>query len=269
MKKMKVSILITSILLFATSGAAWAEEDEFAGVGAKKEAAAAPAGPVTTVDPATAATIKGKVMFQGEAPKPRQIKMDADPNCVTMHTEPVYDKSVVINPDSTMQNVFVYVKKGLEGKNFPAPTQAAVFDQKGCEYHPRVFGVRAGQPIEILNSDPTLHNVHSMPTVNSPFNVGMPLQGMKLKKTFEKPEQMIKIVCDVHPWMNAYVGVMDHPYFASTGESGGFEINNLPPGQYEIEAWHEKAGTQSQTVTVAAQETKEITFTFQRPAKSE
>lgn len=266
MKKLNALVVMACLLMLPACSVA--EEDEFGDAG-KKEAAPAtqPSGPTTQVDAATAGSIKGKISFKGEAPKPKPIKMDADPNCVAMHSEPVMDKSAVISPDGGFANVFVYVKKGLEGKNFDVPKEPAIFDQKGCEYHPRVFGVRAGQPIEIINSDPTLHNVHSMPTVNSPFNVGMPIQGMKLKKTFDKPERMVKIVCDVHPWMNAYVGVMEHPYFATSGEDGTFEIKNLPAGTYEIEAWHEKAGSQTQSVTVAAKETKEANFTFERPAK--
>ena len=269
MKKLKVSLVLASILMLPLAQVA-AEEDEF-GTAGKKEtpAAAAPSGPVTAVDAATSATIKGKILFKGTAPQPKPIKMDADPNCVAMHSEPVMDKSVVIGDGGAFENVFVYIDKGLEGKNFAVPTEAAVFDQKGCEYHPRVFGVRAGQPLEIINSDPTLHNVHAMPAASSPFNVGMPIQGMKIKKTFDKAEQMVQIKCDVHPWMNAYIGVMDHPYFATTGNDGSFELKNVPPGTYEIVAWQEKAGKQTQSVTVGAKETKEVDFTFERPAKAE
>lgn len=266
MKKLKVSLVLASILMLPVAQA-MAEEDEFAGAGKKETAAVAPSGPVTTVDAATAATIKGKISFKGTAPQPKQIKMDADPNCVGMHSAPVMDKSVLIGGDGAFENVFVYISKGLEGKNFPVPAEAVVFDQKGCEYSPRIFGVRAGQPVEIINSDPTLHNVHAMPTASSPFNVGMPIQGMKIKKTFDKPEQMVSIKCDVHPWMNAYVGVMEHPFFATTGKDGSFELKNVPPGTYEIVAWQEKAGKQTQSVTVGAKETKEVDFTFERPAK--
>ncbi len=213
------------------------------------------------------AVIKGKVTFDGQGPKPKKIKMDADPTCMVMHSEPVFRKEVLISEDGSFANVFVYVKEGLGGMKFPKPDGAAKFDQIGCEYTPRVFGVRAGQPIEIINSDATLHNVHAIAKENDDFNIGMPVKGMKLKKTFNKPETMVKMVCDVHPWMNGYVGVMTHPYFFTTGKDGVFELPNLPPGEYTIAAWQEKLGEITQKIKVGPNETKEISFVFTRPKK--
>lgn len=253
-------------MVFSTGTVLAQEDDEF-GFMEEKAAPKAASSAAAAVKIDNPATIKGKVVFDGQGPKKRKIKMDADPNCVALHDEEVFRKDVLIGPNGEFANVFVFIRKGLEGKEFPVPGEKVSFDQIGCEYHPRVFGVRAGQPIEIINSDPTLHNVHSMPTKNSPFNVGMPIKGMKLTKTFDQPEQMVKIVCDVHPWMNGYIGVMSHPYFYTTGKEGLFELSNLPAGTYEVVAWQERLGEQVQKVTVGDNETKEITFTFTRPQK--
>jgi len=210
-----------------------------------------------------AAMLTGKVMFEGQAPAPEKIKMDADPHCKIQHPEGATNDDVVVNSNNTLKNVFIYVKEGLAGKKFDAPKEAVVFDQKGCQYNPRVFGIQVGQPIEIINSDDTLHNVHSLASKTAPFNLGMPIKGMKLKKTFSAPEVMVKIKCEVHPWMHAYAGVLDHPFFAVTGSDGSFEIKNLPPGQYVLEAWHEKYGAQDNVVTVASEgESQELSFQY-------
>ena len=164
--------------------------------------------------------------------------------------------------NGALQNAFVYVKDGLGSYYFDTPTQAIVLDQKGCTYTPRVFGVRAGQPIEIVNSDPTLHNVHALASANREFNFPQSIQGMKQPKTFTAPEVMVHFKCDVHGWMNAYAGVLPHPYFAVTPDSGAFELKNLPAGTYTIEAWHEKLGTQSQSVTLGEKESKTVSFAF-------
>ena len=122
--------------------------------------------------------------------------------------------------------------------------------------------MRVNQPLQIINSDPTLHNIHALPKANKEFNNGQPIQGMKMTHTWETKEVMVPFKCDVHGWMNAYVGVLDHPYFAVTGKDGKFDLKTVPPGTYTIEAWHEKLGAMTQSVTVGAKETKEITFTF-------
>lgn len=212
---------------------------------------------------AEAATIKGKVTFEGTAPAPQPIKMEADPICKALHPDGVTTEDVVVNSNGTLKNVFVYVKDGLNGQKFPAPKEPVVFDQKGCRYYPHVLGVQVGQPLQIVNSDNTLHNVHAMPTKSPQFNLGMPLQGMKLSKTFANPEVMVKVKCDVHGWMNAYIGVLDHPFFNASGEEGTFELKNVPPGTYVIEAWHEKFGAQTQNVTIgSADEVKELDFAY-------
>ena len=225
---------------------------------------ATPAG--QRVDTATAGSVKGVVTLDGVAPKNEAIKMNADPVCVTANKTPQAQETYIVGSDGkSLGNVFVYVKDGLGNYIYDTPTEPAKIDQQNCRYHPHVFGMRVGQPLEILNSDPTLHNIHALPKGNSEFNTGQPIQGMKTTHTFDKPEVMVPFKCDVHGWMNAYVGVLPHPYFAVTKDDGKFELLNLPPGTYTIEAWHEKGGAQTASVTIGPKETKEIAFTF-KPA---
>ncbi len=218
------------------------------------------------VDTATAGEVKGVAMLDGVAPKNEPIKMNADPVCVKENTTPQFQETWEVGSDGkSLANVFVYVKDGLDNYVFDTPTKPATIDQKNCRYHPHVFGMMVNQPLEIINSDPTLHNIHALPKGNSEFNNGQPIQGMKMTHTFDKPEVMVPFKCDVHGWMNAYVGVVSNPYFAVTDKDGKFDLPNLPPGTYTIEAWHEKAGAQTASVTIGPKETKEISFTF-KPA---
>lgn len=226
---------------------------------AKNEAAPATGAPAAATG--GSATITGQVAFEGSAPALAKIKMDADPVCLQQHAEAVHTQEVVVK-NGGLQYAFVYVKTGLEGKTFPTPTAPVVFDQRGCMYDPHVVGVQAGQPFQILNSDATLHNVNAKPTQSAPFNLAMPMKGMKVSKTFAKPEIMVPIKCNVHPWMHAYVGVVAHPFFAVSGPDGAFTITGLPAGTYTLEAWHEKLGTATQTVTVADGQRQSVTFTF-------
>ena len=218
----------------------------------------------TKVDPSTAGDLKGTVTLTGAAPKNEPIRMNADPICVkqTQSQGPQSQETFVVSGDGKLANVFVYVKDGLGNYVYDPPSGGAKLDQHGCRYTPHVFGVRVGQTIEIINSDPTLHNIHAMPKANPEFNNGQPIQGMKMNHTFKAKEVMVPFKCDVHGWMNAYVGVLDHPYFAVSKEDGSFEIKGLPPGTYTIEAWHEKLGATTQSVTIAAKESKEVSFSF-------
>src|SRR5262245_10993438 len=230
------------------------------------DTAAVATGSGPKVDAATAGSIKGSVTLDGAAPKNEAIKMNADPVCLQQAKGPQMQETYMVGGDGkSLANVFVYVKDGLGSYSYDPPTDSPKIDQKECRYHPHVFGMRVGQSLEIINSDPTLHNIHAMPKANSEFNNGQPIQGMKMTHTFDKPEVMVPFKCDVHGWMNAYVGVLPHPYFAVTKEDGKFELPNLPPGTYTIEAWHEKLGPMTQSVTIAAKESKDVTFTF-KPA---
>jgi plastocyanin len=221
--------------------------------------AATPAG--QKVDTATAGDVKGVVSLDGVAPKNEPIKMNADPVCVKENKDPQFQETYEA-ADGKLANVFVYVKDGLGNYVYDTPTDSVEIDQKNCRYHPHVFGIRVNQPLQIVNSDPTLHNIHAMPKDNAEFNNGQPIQGMKMTHTFTKAEVMVPFKCDVHGWMNAYVGVMDNPYYAVTGKDGSFELKSLPPGTYTVAAWHEKLGTQEMKVTVGPKETKEVNFTF-------
>ncbi len=230
--------------------------------GGNTEQAAVPDAPtVSPVDAATAGNVTGRVTFAGTAPKPAAVRMESDPNCMPPGGAAT-DEAVVLGQNGALQNAFVYVKDGLGDLRFPIPSNTPVLDQKGCLYTPHVIGVQVGQSIEILNSDPTLHNVHAVPTSNQEFNTGQPLPGMKHTHRFSTREVMVPFKCDVHPWMRAYVGVLDHPYFAVTGPDGSFDLKGLPPGTYTIEAWHETLGTQTQTVTIAAKESGTAAFEF-------
>ena len=216
----------------------------------------------TSAQPATSgASIRGTITFQGTAPVAERVKMDADPVCQQQHATPVSSEEVVVNSNGTLKNVFVYVKDGAKGP-FAAPTTRVALTQSGCWYTPHVFGIQAGQPLEIVNDDATLHNVNAKPTMNQPFNVAQPVKGMKTTKKFDKPEVMVKFKCNVHPWMNAYAGVVDSPFFSVSGADGTFTITGLSAGTYTIEAWHEKYGAQTQTVTVGSGDTQSIAFTF-------
>lgn len=219
--------------------------------------------------PAFAATVTGTVKFDGALPKFKEIKMDADPVCLTHHHDPVLPETLVLGEGNTMANVFVHVKSGLPKKAYPPPQEPLVLDQKGCQYAPHVAGVMTGQTVKILNPDGTLHNVHALCKVNPEFNIAMPKFRTETTHVFDKPEFMFAIKCDVHPWMGAWVSVLDHPFFATTQSDGKFTIPNLPAGTYEIEAWQEKLGTQTATVTVGADEEKTVDFTYSKPAAPE
>jgi plastocyanin len=211
------------------------------------------------VDPATAGKITGRISFVGTPPAPRAIKMGGDPNCTPEGTPQT--EAVIVN-DGALKNVFVYVKDGLGALRFPVPAAPVVLDQKGCRYAPHVLGIQVGQPLEILNSDATLHNVHALAASNREFNMGQPQQGMRHTHTFSTAEVLVPFKCDVHGWMRAYVGVVEHPFHAVTSDAGTFEITGLPPGTYTIEARHETLGAKTQSVTIGAKETKDVPFSF-------
>jgi hypothetical protein len=216
------------------------------------------------VNAATAATVKGKVVLEGVPPENPVVKMTSDPACGNAE---VRAESYVAE-NGALQNVFVHIKDGLGNKYiFDTPTEPVKLDQKHCRYVPHVVGVRVTQPLEVSNSDQTLHNVHGMPQTNREFNQGQPVAGMKNTVAFTAPEVMIPFKCDVHPWMSAYVGVVSHPYFAVTGNAGTFALETIPPGTYTIEAWHEKLGRQTQTVTLGEKDAKDITFIFKVPTQ--
>jgi hypothetical protein len=227
--------------------------------------AAAPAGAAAgqRIDPATAGSVTGSIMIEGAAVKNEAIRMNADPVCIKQAPGQQLQETFVVGSDGkTLGNVFVYVKDGLGNYTYDPPSGSVTLDQRGCRYIPHVFAVRVNQPLEIVNSDPTLHNVHATPANNQEFNTGQPIQGMKMEHRFTRPEVMVPFKCDVHGWMNAYAAVMEHPFYTITKEDGRFEIKGLPPGTYTLEAWHERLGATTQSVTLAASGTQELNFTF-------
>ena len=262
-----VSAASLALVLTSACGGKDDDDDRPKAAGAQKPAeggaapAAAPAAAGPTAGAMGTASISGKITFDGPVPASEKIKMSSDAFCVKSHTGEVSKDDVLVGADKGLANVFVYVKSGING-TYPPPTTPAVIDQKGCTYHPHVFGMVAGQSLDILNSDATLHNIHALPEKNDAFNLGMPVQGMKYTKKFDKPEVMIRIKCDVHGWMSSFCGVLPHPFFAVSGADGSFTIKDLPAGTYTLEAWHEKFGTQTLQVTVGDKETKTAPFTF-------
>lgn len=210
---------------------------------------------------ATAATIHGIVHFDGKVPPAKAVSMAADPVCAKQHPAPVLTQEVVADTKGDLENVVVFIADGLGDRTFDPPAQPAVVEQKGCLYQPHVLAVRANQPLELVNDDNTSHNIHPQPANNREWNKAEP-PGSKLEESFAREEIAIPVKCNVHPWMRGYIAVFKHPYFAVTGKDGSFDLSNLPPGTYSIKAWHEKLGTATQTVTIGANETKEISFTF-------
>lgn len=215
-----------------------------------------------------AASITGTAKYEGEVPQFKAIKMDADPVCLAKHSGDVLPETLVLGDATTktLGNVLVRITSGLSGTNYPAPTDPLVLTQEGCRYSPHVIALMVNQPIKILNPDGTLHNIHALPKMNAEFNMAMPNFRKEMTKTFDKVETTpFPVKCDVHPWMGAWIVVMDHPFFTVTPPTGQYKIDNLPTGTYEVEAWHEKLPAQKQTVTLTEGETKEMNFTFSKP----
>ncbi len=209
-----------------------------------------------------AGDVAGKIFFKGTAPPRARIMMNADPRCMAQHKEPAYSQDVVVNSNGTLCNVLVAVKSGLPNRKYDPPKTKAVLDQKGCQYVPHVLGIMVGQELEVVNDDPTLHNVHSQSKANPQFNVAQPRQGMQMSKRFDQPETF-KVKCEVHPWMGAWVAVLNNPFFTVTGDDGSFVIRNLPPGDYTIEAWHERYGTRTVSVKVGSSGTATADMTYE------
>ncbi len=212
-----------------------------------------------TIDPASAGSVAGKVAFEGTPPVRGPIVMSGTPECHSMHSSQVLDEKVIVNPNGTLKNCFVYVN--VPG-TYPPPAEKAVIDQVGCIYVPHIMGVQTGQELEIKNSDEFLHNVHFIPRENEEKNIGMP-RPMSKTQVFPYPEVMIKFKCEVHPWMSAWVGVLNHPFFAVTGDDGAFDIPNVPPGTYDCVVWHEKLGEKRASITVATGQAASVEFTYQ------
>ena len=198
---------------------------------------------------ASGASVTGVVKFKGTAEKPTRIDMSADPYCAKAHASAATTEDLVTDGSGGLENVVVYVSDGLGTRTFPIPDQPAVMEQKGCQYKPHVLAMRAGQKLNVVNSDVTTHNIHPTPNNNREWNVSQP-QGTPLEQVFAREEVAISVKCNIHPWMKSYIAVVKNPYFAVTSKGGTFELKDLPPGNYTIQAWHEKLGTQEAEVEV-------------------
>lgn len=225
-----------------------------------------PGEPTASVSPGEGglAGVAGMVKYDGTRPGRKVIRMSADPKCEALHEGArVGTVDELVSANGEVANVFVYVKSGLEGKTFEKPAQPVTLDQTGCMYEPHVMGVMVEQQVDIKNSDPLMHNVHGLGKINPEFNFGQPTPGVR-SVSFRKVEPMMKVKCDVHPWMSAYIFVLDHPYFAVTDRDGKYSIPDLPPGTYTLAAAHEVYGEQETQITIPEGGGVNADFTFKR-----
>jgi plastocyanin len=225
--------------------------------------------PAAAIDPATLGSVSGVVRFAGKTPAPIKIDTSMDPACGFGGGGDAYTEQYAVK-DGKLANVYVYVKSmhlasgtGM-GSGSASTGPAVVLDQKGCVYTPHVIGVQVGNFVEFRNDDPTMHNVHTMPTVpgNAAVDISEGPRGTPQRKQFNVPEAMIPVRCNNHPWMEAFINVSGTPWFAVTGADGSFELKGMPPGEYTIGAVQEKMGEQTMTVTVKPQSEAKADFTF-------
>ena len=220
-----------------------------------------PGGAAGATSSASNASVLGKIRFDGPLPKNSRIAMRSDPTCAAEHPQPVHSEDVVAGQNGTLENVIVFVSQGADEHAYDLPQNPAVIEQKGCMYEPHVLAMRAGQTLRVINADKTTHNIHPMPANNREWNKAQ-TPGQPIEEKFAREEVSIPVKCNIHPWMHSYIAVFKHPYFAVTGKDGSFVLKNLPPGEYTIEAWHEKLGTMTQHVKIAQGESKQLDFTF-------
>jgi plastocyanin len=218
--------------------------------------------PVAHVDPATAGSISGRVLFDGAPPVMPVIDMSSNPQCERQHHTPQKAETVVVNSNGTLRNVFVWIENGLPPARWTPPAESAKLDQIGCVYSPHVLGIMQGQQLEILNDDPVNHNVHAESQINPPWNESEPPRAEHKFKRFDSPEVLFPMTCSVHPWMRSYVAVSPHPFFAVTGGDGTFTLKGVPPGTYTIEAVHEKYGRKESKLTLAPDGSATLDFTY-------
>ena len=214
-------------------------------------------------DPGTAATLHGTIRYKGPKPVAKLVAMDEESACQKMHAgKPVYTPEIELGRNNGVGNVFVYIKTGLEGKQFEPPTEQVILDQRGCMFVPRVVGVQAHQPLAVRNSDQVQHNVHPSPKNNREWNEGMSPGAPDIVHKFARQEMMIRVKCNVHPWMRSWLAVMEHPYFTVTHPDGSFELRNIPPGDYTVAVWQEKLGELVQKVSFAPSASQSLELTY-------
>jgi uncharacterized membrane protein/plastocyanin len=206
-------------------------------------------------------SISGKIFFDGQVPRGKKLRLPRA--CAKQHKGDVFSNEILVSK-GMLQNVLVRISQGLEGRTFKdVPSEEVILDQKGCMYSPKVLGARVGQKVVFVNSDPVFHNVKSVTKKNKKFNVAMPKKNQRKTKVFTKPELFLQTKCSVHPWMGAYVAVMDHPFFSVTNKTGEFKINDLPHGNYTLEVWHETLGTQTKELKLNS-DISDLKFTFKK-----
>jgi plastocyanin len=220
---------------------------------------AAPAVPAFNPSTATG-RVSGSVLLEGKAPETPAMRIGGDRLCQT-NAAKIFAAESIVTSDGTLRDVIVYVRSGYEGKSYTPPDTMVVLDQKDCAYTPRVISVMKGQKVRILNSDPTLHTVHAKDGDTNEFHIVQPQQGMEDIQTFSHAAMPFRIGCEFHNWMSAYAGVFEHPFHVATGDTGKYELR-LPPGQYEIVAWHHKVGEKVSTVEVPENGAVRVDFRF-------
>jgi plastocyanin len=258
MSNTRITTTLTSLLM---AGALLACGGGDAGQPAGGEEAAPAGGEAAApMQVANAGTIMGMVNFDGMKPANDPIDMSEEPDCEAVHPETPTNEHVV-GDEGKLGNVFVRITGAVAGGAAPS-SEPVIVDQVGCIYIPHVTGVGVGQGIEFKNSDPVAHNVQATPSNNRPFNISQPLAMTSPPQRFATAEIMIPVQCQIHGWMQSYVGVVEHPYFATSAMDGSFTIANVPPGTYTLEAWHEQYGTMTQEVTVPADGTVDVAFGY-------
>jgi hypothetical protein len=249
--KMRINLVLLLVLGFMASTGC-ENKDENEGNGSNPPAITAQMG---------TAVVSGRVILKGKAPVGEPIQFAADPVCQSQHSGVVLDDTVQVDNQNDLVNVLVYVKDGAG--NYPAPSKPVTLIQKGCQYFPRIFGIQTNQTLEIINGDPTSHNVHAVPVLNDAFNFNQMSMGMKTEEKFTKPEVPVKFKCDVHYWMHCMAGVFTHPFFTVSASDGTYKIIGLPAGVYTLAAFQEKYGeSDPQRVELKDGETKSLNFTF-------
>jgi hypothetical protein len=244
-------LILLSLSLFMLASCKKNEEADSGDDSGDEETAGVPYKP-----PANLGSITGAIALNGAAPAPQSIDMSADTACQSKNPNAVAE--TVVAKDGKLQNVFVYIKDGsvtggnrISGYTFPTPGNPVELDQVGCHYAPHIVGIQVNQKFKVVNSDPTAHNINVQPKQGNPsWNVSQPPSTPPIEKSFARPETLIPVKCNQHPWMKAYIGVLKHPFFSVSAADGSFTIKDVPPGKYTVVAWHEKFGEQTMEVTV-------------------
>jgi plastocyanin len=248
------------------------------GCGSKSGVSDEPAAPpITTVNPsgkpvdsATAGSIAGMILLDGAPPAPKTLNMKGAPPCAKQHEgDPAKAEDVVPGDGGTLQNVVVYLKGDFGAYSFAVPQTPAVLDQVGCQFRPHVLALMTGQPLDVSSADKVGHNVNAMAKTNAPWNHTLAPAGKSFRQSFAHPEVALPVKCNIHPWMKAYIAVLDSPYFAVTGKDGSFALRGVPPGTYTLTAWQESYGSTEQSIVVAPHESKTVNLTFKSAASSD